>query len=43
MLEAKLAYGSKVGAFTKNHTKFLSFNSNDLEHQGQGHQFYKQI
>ena len=35
--EAKIPNGSKVVAFTKNHTKFLFEGQFDLE--GQGHQF----
>ena len=37
-LAAKIPNGSKVGTFTRNHTKFLSFNAN-LTFQGHGHMF----
>ena len=38
-VKAKIPYGSKVVAFTRNYTKFLSFKANlTLKAQGQGHQ-----
>ena len=35
----KIHNGSKVVAFTMNNTKFISLKVNDLEDQGQDHQF----
>ena len=38
--EAKIPYGSKVVAFTRNSHKMFKFQGQfDLEGQGQGHQF----